>query len=146
MERQEIIENLKLKVSLRQKILGVSCGTGITAKCAAAGGADIILALNSGRFRQMGIGSPAALMPFCNSNALVMDFGMRELLPNLKNIPIIYGLCATDPTIDLETYIETIKMCGFAGINNYPSVGFFDGKYRKKNRSFNLTKRFSVIY
>jgi predicted TIM-barrel enzyme len=130
-KRKEIIDRLKAQIREKGHIIGVATGAGISAKYAAKGGADLILALNSGRFRQMGLGSIAGLLPFANCNQLVMQFGSREIIPIVKNIPVFFGLCATDPTIDLDKYIEEIQVNGFSGINNYPSVGMIDGQFRE---------------
>jgi len=130
-KRKEIIDRLKAQIKDEGHVIGVATGAGISAKYAVKGGADLILALNSGRFRQMGLGSIAGLLPFANCNQLVMEFGSREIIPIAKNIPVFFGLCATDPTIDLEKYIEEIHLNGFSGINNYPSVGMIDGQFRE---------------
>lgn len=130
-KRKDIIERLKAQIKDNGHVIGVATGAGISAKYAVKGGADLILALNSGRFRQMGLGSIAGLLPFANCNQLVMQFGSREIIPIVKNIPVFFGLCATDPTIDLDKYIEEIHLNGFSGINNYPSVGMIDGQFRE---------------
>lgn len=130
-ERNQIRNGLNRQIKENKYIIGVATGAGISAKYAARGGADLILALNSGRFRQMGLASIAGLLPFANSNQLVMEFGSREIIPLVKNIPVIFGLCATDPTIHLEDYIKQIGTSGFSGINNYPSVGMFGGQFRE---------------
>ncbi|HCA28513.1 MAG TPA: AraC family transcriptional regulator [Ruminococcaceae bacterium] len=127
--RKHIMNRLYHQLEQNKYLLGVAAGSGISAKYAAKSGADMILLLNSGRFRQMGLSSLAGFLPFANSNKLVMQFGMREIIPAIKNMPIIFGLCATDPTINLESYIDIIYKSGFSGINNYPSVGFFQGKF-----------------
>lgn len=129
--RKQILDRLKAQIKEKEHIIGVATGAGISAKYAAKGGADLILALNSGRFRQMGLGSIAGLLPLANCNQLVMEFGSREILPAVQNIPVFFGLCATDPTIDLDNYIEKIHSSGFSGINNYPSVGMIDGQFRE---------------
>lgn len=136
--REAVLKNLLLQARLNHHIIGVSCGTGLAAKQAERGGADLILALNSGRFRQMGEGSLAGFMPFTNSNKLVMEFGTRELLTAVK-IPVIFGINATDPTILLDQFIVQIKKSGFAGINNYPTVGLIDGKFREAIEEQGLT-------
>lgn len=130
-ERKQILDRLRSQIKAKEHVIGVATGAGISAKYAAKGGADLILALNSGRFRQMGLGSIAGLLPFANCNRLVMEFGSREIIPVVKNIPVLFGLCATDPTINLEKYIEEIQSNGFSGINNYPSVGMIDGQFRE---------------
>jgi predicted TIM-barrel enzyme/AraC-like DNA-binding protein len=128
---QQILKNLRREISVNQHILGVAIGSGLTAKYAVEGGADFLLVLNSGKFRQLGRSSFAGFLPYENSNGLVMEFGSREIMPLIKGVPIIFGLHATDPLINLETYIDYIESMGFDGINNYPSVGLIDGKFRE---------------
>ena len=127
----QILEKLRREINVNHHILGVALGSGLTAKYAEEGGADFLLVLNSGKFRQLGRSSFAGFMPYENSNGLVMDFGSREIMPLIKKLPIIFGLHATDPLINLETYIDYIQSMGFDGINNYPSVGLIDGKFRE---------------
>ncbi|HEY4390035.1 MAG TPA: phosphoenolpyruvate hydrolase family protein, partial [Paenibacillus sp.] len=105
--RQRIVEHMHAQIHMNEHIIGVATGAGISAKYAVKGGADLILALNSGRFRQMGLGSIAGLMPFANSNEMVMEFGSREILSVVRDKPVVFGLCASDPTIDLPSYMET---------------------------------------
>lgn len=131
MIRKEIVSTLKKQLSEGQKIIGVATCSGMTAKYVQAGGADIILALNSSKFRQMGRSSLAGYLPFSNSNDLVMSEAAREVLPISKKIPVIFGINASDPTKNMEDYIEQIKAVGFSGINNYPTVGLLDGKFRE---------------
>jgi predicted TIM-barrel enzyme/AraC-like DNA-binding protein len=130
-KREIILKSLFHQINTQGHIIGVSCGSGLGAKYAERGGADFILALNSGRFRQMGQGSLAGFLPFTNSNAFVMQFGSHELLPVVKKIPVIFGLNATDPSIVMEQFLRGIKSAGFAGINNYPTVGLIDGQFRE---------------
>jgi len=129
--REQILENLRKQVKGGQYLLGVAVGSGLTAKYAEEGGADLLLVLNSGKYRQLGRSSIAGFMPFEDSNGLVMNFGSREIMPLIKAAPIIFGLNATDPLINLETYIEYIQFMGFAGINNFPSIGLIDGQFRE---------------
>ncbi|MBT2293637.1 phosphoenolpyruvate hydrolase family protein [Paenibacillus albidus] len=129
MKREQILDNLKSQLKMGNHIIGVSTSAGITAKYAKQGGADFILTLNSGKFRQMGRSSLAGFLPFCNSNDMVMDFASREIIPLVQDLPIIFGLNATDPTKEMETYINEIKHMGFSGINNYPTVGLIDGLF-----------------
>lgn len=129
MEREKLLENINLQIKKGNYIIGVATGTGMTAKCAEQGEADFLLVLNSGRFRQMGRSSLAGFLPFCNSNDMVMDFASKEIMPLLKDIPIIFGLNATDPTKNIENYIDKIKDMGFSGINNYPTVGLIDSQF-----------------
>lgn len=138
MIRTEIISKLKKQVDDKSKIIGVATCSGMTAKYVQTGGADIILALNSSKFRQMGRSSLAGYLPFSNSNDLVMNEASREVLPISKNIPVIFGLNASDPTKNMDEYIEYIKNIGFSGINNYPTVGLLDGKFREYLEENNL--------
>ncbi len=130
-KRQVILDNLRSQIKVHRHLLGVALGSGITAKHAEEGGADFLLVLNSGRYRQLGRGSLAGFLSFEDSNGLVMNLGSREIMPLIKDVPLIFGLNATDPLINLETYIEYIESKGFDGINNYPSIGLIDGKFRE---------------
>jgi predicted TIM-barrel enzyme/AraC-like DNA-binding protein len=129
--RQDILNKLKKNTRTNKPIIGVSVGAGISAKYAALGGADMILALNSGRFRQMGFSSLAGMMPYENCNRLVLDFGCREVIRVVKDIPVIFGLCASDPLIVLDDFIDKVNSLGFSGINNFPTVGIIDGNFRQ---------------
>jgi len=128
--RQAILSTINKTIKMNKPVIGVSVGAGISAKYAAMGGADMILALNSGRFRQMGFSSLAGMLPYDNSNRMVMEFGSREVIRVVKNIPVIFGLCASDPTIELSGFIDRIYSMGFSGVNNFPTVGIIDGNYR----------------
>jgi len=130
-EKDQVIKQLKKQIKINRHIIGVAAGSGLTAKYAEEGGADLILALSSGLFRQKGLSSLAAYLPFVNSNDTVMEFGLKELLPRINKIPVIFGLMATDPSIHLEKFVQQVKEKGFAGVNNYPTVGLIDGKYRE---------------
>ncbi len=131
MTREMIKEQFLRQVEIGNHIIGVASGAGITAKYAEQGGADFLLALNAGRFRQMGRSSLAGFLPFNNSNQMVMEFASKEIQPVIKKIPVFFGLNATNPTIDLDRYIDQLKDRGFVGINNFPTVGLIDGQYRE---------------
>lgn len=131
MKRDRILEKLRLQIKKGNHIIGIATGSGMTVKHSQNAGADFLLMLNSGRFRQMGRGSLAGFLPFCNSNDMVMDFASKEIIPLAKDIPIIFGLNATDPTKNIESYIEKIIDMGFSGINNYPTIGLIDGQFRE---------------
>lgn len=131
LQREQILNKLKSQIRVTGHIIGVAVGAGITAKYALQGGADILLTLNSGRFRQMGQSSMAGWLPFANCNQMVKEFGTREIIPVAKDTPVIFGLNATDPTIELGQYIDLISSLGFAGINNFPTVGMLDGQFRE---------------
>lgn len=137
--REKILQELYAQIRLHGHCIGVAAGSGMTARCAVQGGADFILALSAGRFRQIGLGSFASLLSYSNSNSLVMEFGARELLRVVPDTPVIFGLNATDPTIDLYEYLKMIKARGFAGINNFPTVGLMDGNFRTALEAENIT-------
>ncbi|NBJ70409.1 MULTISPECIES: phosphoenolpyruvate hydrolase family protein [Clostridia] len=139
LSRSRLLETLNQQIKTNKHIIGVAAGSGLTAKYAEQGGADFILALSSGRFRQMGVSSLAGFTACANSNEIVMNFATQELLPIVNEIPTIFGLFATDPTIHIEDYIRQIKWCGFAGINNYPTVGLIDGQFRESLEAQGLT-------
>lgn len=132
MEREQILLQLKNRLKTSGRLIGVAAGNGAVAKYAVHGHADFILALSSGRFRQMGRSSLAGYLPFTNGNELVMQFAVREIISlNEKAVPILFGLCANDPVIILERYIDQICEVGFSGITNYPSIGVIDGQLRE---------------
>ena len=118
------------KISRGDRLLGVAAGSGITAKYTVLGGCDMLLALSSGKYRSMGCGSMAGFMCYGNSNDLVLDFARRELLRYRGQVPVFFGLNATDPTKEIYDYIKHIQDAGFAGIVNYPTVGMIDGVFR----------------
>ena len=129
--REQILQRLKAQIKVSGRCIGVAAGSGLTARCAEHGGADFILALSAGRYRQIGLGSSASFLCYANSNEMVMGFGTRELLNAVSRIPVLFGLNASDPTIDLYDYLKEIRYCGFAGINNYPTVSILDGQFRR---------------
>lgn len=110
-------------------IIGVGAGTGLSAKCAEAGGADLIIIYNSGRFRMAGRGSLAGLMPYGNANKVMLEMA-DEVLPVVKHTPVLAGVCATDPFINMSTFLDDVERLGFAGVQNFPSVGLIEGVFR----------------
>ncbi|KGR83735.1 AraC family transcriptional regulator [Ureibacillus massiliensis 4400831 = CIP 108448 = CCUG 49529] len=130
-DRSQIVKTLNAQIHTNGHILGVAAGSGMTTKYSVKGGADIILALSAGWYRQKGRSSLASYLCYENSNRIVFDFATRELIPLLMNKPIIFGLHASDPTIVLEEYIAHIKRAGFAGVNNFPTVGLINGQFRE---------------
>ncbi len=130
-KRQEIIKRLNAQIKVNGHIIGVAAGSGMTTKYSVLGGADLILALSAGRFRQTGRASLASYLCYSNSNCIVMDFASRELMPLMPNTPILFGINATDPNINLKKYITRIKNAGFDGINNWPTMGLIDGQFRE---------------
>lgn len=131
LSREVFLEKLRREIEAENHLIAVASGTGLTAKYAIQGGADFLLALNSGIFRGMGRGSLGGLLPYANSNDMVYEFGVRELIPLVGDFPVVFGLNATDPTRDMAAYLDEISQSGFIGINNYPTIGLIDGKFRE---------------
>ncbi|MCS7022646.1 MAG: phosphoenolpyruvate hydrolase family protein [Gemmataceae bacterium] len=130
MTRQEILDRLHQVVASGRPIIGGGAGTGISAKCAELGGIDLIIIYNSGRFRMAGRGSLAGLLPFGDANQIVLDMA-REVLPVVTRTPVLAGVCATDPFRIMKRFLEEIRDIGFAGVQNFPTVGLFDGTFRQ---------------
>ena len=124
MNRNAVLHRLK---SRNGNIFGMTLGTGIYYKYAVLNDVDLAFLISASRFRQMGMNSLAATMPYGNANDIVLDFAVREILPQKPKIPLIFGLCATDPAIDLRSYIAKLKELNFSGICNIPSVIIVDG-------------------
>jgi predicted TIM-barrel enzyme len=110
-------------------IIGAGAGTGLSAKCAEEGGADLIIIYNSGRYRMAGRGSLAGLMPYGDANAIVMDMA-REVLPIARRTPVLAGVCGTDPFRLMDRFLREVLEAGFAGVQNFPTVGLIDGTFR----------------
>jgi len=110
-------------------IIGAGAGTGLSAKCAEAGGTDLIIIYNSGRYRMAGRGSLAGLMPYGDANAIVMEMG-GEVLPIVRDTPVIAGVCGTDPFRLMDVFLRQVRDAGFAGVQNFPTVGLIDGTFR----------------
>lgn len=129
--RNEILQRLRAQININGHILGAVAGSGMTAKYVAMGGADFLLALSAGRFRVGGRSSFASYLCYGNSNQIAMELGTRELLPIISDTPILFGICANDPQIDLHHYICDIKKAGFSGLVNFPTVALIDGQFRE---------------
>ncbi|WP_304341287.1 phosphoenolpyruvate hydrolase family protein [Metaclostridioides mangenotii] len=127
--REEVLNTLREEVAKGNLLLGAGAGTGISAKSAEAGGVDLIIIYNSGRYRMAGRGSLAGLLPYGDANQIVVDMG-REVLPVVKNTPVLAGVCGTDPFRVMEVYLKQLKEQGFAGVQNFPTVGLIDGVFR----------------
>jgi len=127
--RKSILERLRQKVAAGRPIIGGGAGTGISAKCEEAGGIDLIVIYNSGRFRMAGRGSLAGLMPYGNANAIVKEMA-HEVLTAVSHTPVLAGVCATDPFMIRDLFLRELKEMGFAGIQNFPTVGLIDGVLR----------------
>jgi predicted TIM-barrel enzyme len=110
-------------------IIGAGAGTGLSAKCAEAGGTDLIIIYNSGRYRMAGRGSLAGLMPYGDANAIVMEMG-HEVLPIVYDTPVLAGVCGTDPFRLMPKFLSEVLDAGFAGVQNFPTVGLIDGTFR----------------
>jgi predicted TIM-barrel enzyme len=125
----EARERLRATLAASEVIIGAGAGTGLSAKCAEAGGADLIIIYNSGRYRMAGRGSLAGMMPYGDANAIVLDMG-SEVLPIARNTPVLAGVCGTDPFRLMDRFLEQIEQAGFAGVQNFPTVGLIDGIFR----------------
>jgi predicted TIM-barrel enzyme len=128
--REEALAGFRAQIEAGKPVIGCGAGTGITAKCAEAGGADIIIIYNSGRFRMAGRGSLSGLMPYGDANAIVVDMA-REVLPVVKHTPVLAGVCGTEPFRVIPRFIEELKRIGFSGVQNFPTVGLIDGVFRQ---------------
>lgn len=128
--REEIIASFTEKVDRNEVLLGVGAGTGITAKFSEAGGADLLIIYNSGRFRMAGRGSLSGLMPYGDANAIVVEMG-SEVLPVVKDTPVLAGVCGTDPFRIMPNFLRQLKAQGFSGVQNFPTVGLIDGVFRQ---------------
>jgi len=127
--RQQILERLHRKIADGLPIIGGGAGTGISAKCEEAGGIDLIVIYNSGRFRMAGRGSMSGLMPYGNANQIVREMA-NEVLTAVKHTPVLAGVCGTDPFMLRDHFLRELKDIGFAGIQNFPTVGLIDGVFR----------------
>ena len=110
-------------------IIGAGAGTGLSAKCEEAGGVDLIVIYNSGRFRMAGRGSLSGMMPYGDANAIVMDMA-REVLPVARETAVLAGVCGTDPFRLMPNFLQEVKRAGFTGVQNFPTVGLIDGTFR----------------
>jgi predicted TIM-barrel enzyme len=128
-QREAILARLHQKIVRRQPIIGGGAGTGISAKCEEAGGIDLIVIYNSGRYRMAGRGSLSGLLPFGNANEIVKEMA-KEVLTTVKHTPVIAGVCGVDPFLLLDHFLGELMELGFSGIQNFPTVGLIDGTFR----------------
>jgi predicted TIM-barrel enzyme len=128
--REEALARLRAQIASGHPIVGAGAGTGLSAKSAEAGGADLIIIYNSGRYRMAGRGSLAGLLPYGDANAVVVDMA-REVLPVVKSTPVLAGVCGTDPFRMMDVLLPQLRDMGFSGIQNFPTVGLFDGMFRQ---------------
>lgn len=127
--RQQILTRLREKVARRQPIIGGGAGTGLSAKCEEAGGIDLIVIYNSGRYRMAGRGSLAGLLAYGNANEIVVDMA-REVLPVVRQTPVLAGVNGTDPFMIRDDFLRRLADLGFSGVQNFPTVGLIDGTFR----------------
>lgn len=128
-DRNELMKRYQGMVAKGEPIIGGGAGTGLSAKCEEAGGIDLIVIYNSGRYRMAGRGSLAGLMPYGDANAVVMDMA-GEVLPVVKHTPVLAGVCASDPFRIMDKFLDEVKAAGFSGVQNFPTVGLIDGNFR----------------
>jgi predicted TIM-barrel enzyme len=127
--RSDILARFRAMKAQGQPIIGAGAGTGISAKNEEAGGADLIVIYNSGRYRMAGRGSLAGMMPYGDANGVVVDMA-REVLPIVARTPVLAGVCGTDPFRQMDVFLDEIVRLGFSGVQNFPTVGLIDGRFR----------------
>jgi predicted TIM-barrel enzyme len=128
--REQCLQRLRAQLDAGKPIIGGGAGTGISAKCAEAGGIDLIIIYNSGRFRMAGRGSLSGMMPYGDANQIVMDMA-REVLPIVQHTPVLAGVCGTDPFRIMKLFLREVQAAGFSGVQNFPTVGLIDGTFRQ---------------
>ncbi|AYD42472.1 phosphoenolpyruvate hydrolase family protein [Yersinia rochesterensis] len=128
-QRQAILAKFREMIARREPIIGGGAGTGLSAKCEEAGGIDLIVIYNSGRYRMAGRGSLAGLLAYGNANEIVVDMA-KEVLPVVKNTPVLAGVNGTDPFCQFDHFLDQLKALGFSGVQNFPTVGLIDGNFR----------------
>ncbi len=127
--RKDLLDRFRAKIANGQPLIGGGAGTGLSAKCEEAGGIDLIVIYNSGRYRMAGRGSLAGLMPYGNANEIVCEMA-HEVLPVVKHTPVLAGVCGTDPFMIRPKFLDRLIALGFSGIQNFPTVGLIDGSFR----------------
>lgn len=128
--RNEVLKKLKAEIAAGNIIVGAGAGAGISAKSGEAGGVDLIIIYNSGKYRMAGRGSLAGLLSYGDANKIVVEMG-AEVLPVVKHTPVLAGVCGTDPFRIMEVFLKQLKEQGFAGVQNFPTVGLIDGIFRQ---------------
>jgi predicted TIM-barrel enzyme len=129
MTRDEALARLRAQLASGRPIIGAGAGTGLSAKCAEEGGTDLIIIYNSGRYRMAGRGSLSGMMPYGDANAIVVDMA-REVLPVVRETPVLAGVCGTDPFRLMPVFLDELRRIGFSGVQNFPTVGLIDGTLR----------------
>jgi predicted TIM-barrel enzyme len=127
--RQQVLQRLRKRIADGVPIIGGGAGNGISAKCQEAGGVDLLIIYNSGRFRMNGRGSLAGCMPYGDANAIVMEMA-GEVLTIVEDTPVLAGVCGTDPTRLMDVFLKQLRDVGFSGVQNFPTVGLCDGQFR----------------
>jgi predicted TIM-barrel enzyme len=130
MKRSEALARLRAQIEAGAPVIGAGAGTGLSAKCAESGGSDLIIIYNSGRYRMAGRGSLSGLLPYGDANAIVLDMA-REVLPIVQHTPVLAGVCGTDPFRLMDVFLDEVRRVGFSGVQNFPTVGLFDGTFRQ---------------
>lgn len=130
MERKTVLKRFHATVAAGRPLIGAGAGTGLSAKSAEAGGVDLLIIYNSGRYRMAGRGSLAGLLPYGDANAIVVQMA-AEVLPVVKDTPVLAGVCGTDPFRLMGVFLDELKRIGFTGVQNFPTVGLLDGKFRQ---------------
>lgn len=129
--RQEFLDRLRSEIARGKPLVMTGAGNGIAAKFIERGGVDILGVYNTGYFRMQGYGSLAGMLPMADANEMVFNMGRREILPQVKNVPVIAGLNGVDVLRDMKIFLEECKRIGFSGVHNFPTVAWFDGDFRK---------------
>src|SRR4051812_6418275 len=129
-QRNQILARLRAKVASGRPMVGGGAGTGLSAKMSEAGGIDLLVIYNSGRFRMAGRGSLSGMMPYGDANAIVMDIA-REVISVVKRTPVLAGVCGTDPFRLMKLFLRDVDAAGFSGVQNFPTVGLIDGRFRQ---------------
>ncbi len=127
--RTSILERFRAMIQRGEPIIGGGAGTGLSAKCEEAGGIDLIVIYNSGRYRMAGRGSLAGLLAYGDANQIVLEMA-QEVLPVVRHTPVLAGVNGTDPFRDMDVFLDELKRVGFAGVQNFPTVGLIDGTFR----------------
>src|SRR5438477_2459211 len=130
--RKEVVERLRATLRRGEPIIAAGAGIGLSAKFIERGGGDLIIIYNSGRYRMAGHGSAAGVLAFGDANAIVMEMGEREVLPAVKETPVIAGVNGTDPTRRMPHFLRQVRDMGFSGVNNFPTIGLIDGRFRQE--------------
>jgi len=136
--REQVEARLRATISAGSPIIAAGAGNGLSAKLEELGGIDLIVVYNSGKFRMDGLPSICGLMPYGNANEIVLELGRNHVLPAIKKTPVLAGVCGTDPTINMRSFLEHLQEVGFSGVINYPTVSRFDGSIRRDFESVGL--------